>query len=260
VLGAFGGFLAGLLGIGGGMILIPFLMIIMGASGVPAEYLVKIAIATSLTTILFTSASSMRAHHNTGAVRWDVVKVLAPGIVLGSLVGAQLAGWIDNRLLEGVFAAFLGYTGAQMLRKRRPPPSDAPVRTLPGSTGMFAMGGLIGIVSALVGAGGGFLTVPFLTSRQVRIRNAVATSAACGFPIALAGALGYIWAGRNLSLAPGALGYIYLPALVCLAAASMSTAPLGVRVAHRIDTDRLRKIFGLVLFAMAAYMFYKAFA
>lgn len=259
MLGSVGGFLAGLLGIGGGMILIPFLMFILAFNGIPHDYLVKVAIATSLASILFTSASSLRAHNKTGAVRWDVVKVLAPGIVVGSILGAQVAGWISNRVLEATFGIFLSYTATQMLRTQ-PAPVGAPAapRALPGAGGMLAMGGLIGGVSALVGAGGGFLTVPFLTGRQVQIRNAVATSAACGFPIALAGAMGYIWAGRHLSLAPGTLGYIYVPGLLCLAAASMSTAPIGARLAHTMPTGRLRRIFAVVLYAMAGYMLYKA--
>lgn len=257
--GALTGFLAGLMGIGGGMVMVPIISMFLWAQDFPAEHVVRVAIATSLTTILFTSMSSVRAHHRRGAVLWPTVRLLAPGVLVGSLAGAQIAGRIDARLLAGLFALFVGATATQMLLKRHDPhASDEHRRPLPGTGGMFATGTLIGVLSALVGAGGGFLMVPFLSSHGVRMQNAVATSAACGFPIAFAGAVGYVIAGWTAGLPGPMLGYIYLPALVFIAIASVLTAPYGARAAHAMPTATLRKVFALTLYAVAGYMLWKS--
>lgn len=250
LMGVCAGFLAGLLGIGGGMIMVPFMTIILEAKGFPAEYVVKMAVATSLATICFTSLSSVRAHHQHGAVLWPVARRLAPGILLGSLVGAQIAAALPTRILSIVFALFVAFSATQMFLDRKPKPS----RVLPGTAGMFGMGNLIGLLSSLVGAGGAFISVPFMTWCNVRIHQAVATSAALGFPIALAGTLGYIWAGQSMPDMPsGAVGYLYLPGLLVIAAASISTAPLGARTAHRIDIRPLKRAFAVVLYLLAGY-------
>jgi len=256
VLGAFAGFAAGLLGIGGGMLLVPFLTMLLTGQGFPLGQIVKIAIATSLTTILFTSLSSVRAHARRGAVRWDIARTLAPGIVVGSMLGAQVASWLPGAVLAVAFGLFVGAMATQMLVPKRLHAE----RALPGTAGMLGMGGTIGMLSALAGAGGGFITVPFLTRSNVRIHEAVATSAACGFPIALAGTLGYVVAGWNLSLPSGTIGYIYLPALAAIAATSVLTAPLGARAAHAMSVERLRRLFALLLYALAAYMMWKGIA
>ena len=258
LLGTVLGFLAGLLGIGGGMIMVPFMMQILANKGLSSDYLVKVAVATSLTTILFTSLSSVRAHHKAGAVRWDLVMLMAPGIIIGALLGAQFVGVAPARWLEFFFGLFLMFTAMTMLRKKKPLASGVAEKTLPSRNAVFGVGTLIGVVSAMVGAGGGFMTVPFLSNRGVRLQSAVATSAACGVPIAFGGALGYIWAGRNLDLAPGTLGYLYLPGLALISAASVLTAPFGARIAHRTDTAKLKKSFGLMLLALGAYMFWHA--
>lgn len=254
VLGAAVGFVAGLLGIGGGMLMVPFMTMLLTAQGFPADAIIKVAIATSLTTILFTSLSSVRAHHLRGAVLWPVVASLAPGILFGSLIGAQIAAYMPDRLLALLFAVFIGFSAVQMLLNRKPKAT----RQLPGSIGMFGAGSGIGALAALVGAGGGFVSVPFMAWCNVPIRTAVATSAALGFPIALAGSIGYVIAGWNVPLPSWTLGYIYLPALVCIATASVLTAPVGARIAHALPTDKLRRIFALVLFSLAAYMSWKA--
>jgi Predicted permeases len=249
-IGTVTGFLAGLLGIGGGMIMVPFMAMILDAQGFPADYTVKAAVATSLATICFTSLSSVRAHHRRGAVLWPVVRVLAPGILVGSLVGAQVAVAMPGKLLGVLFAAFVAFSATQMLLGRKPTPS----RTLPGALGTFGVGNGIGLLSALVGAGGAFISVPFMTWCNIRIHQAVGTSAALGFPIAAAGTVGYLWAGRGLpQLPPGSLGYLYLPALAVISLASMLLAPLGARTAHRMDIQPLRKLFALVLYGLAAY-------
>jgi uncharacterized membrane protein YfcA len=253
-LGAFTGVAAGLLGIGGGMLLVPFMTMLLERVGFPAGDVVKVAIATSLTTIVFTSASSVRAHHLRGAVRWDVVRALAPGILAGSLVAAQLAGAVPGRVLAAFFGLFIGWSALRMLAAR----ATAADRTLPGAPGMFGTGAAIGALSALLGAGGGFMTVPFLARRGVTMQQAVGTSAACGFPIALAGTLGYVWAGRGVHLPGGTLGYVYLPALACISAASMLTAPWGARIAHALPRRTLQRVFAALLVSLAAYMLWRA--
>lgn len=250
LMGACAGFLAGLLGIGGGMIMVPFMTIILEAKNFPAEYVVKMAVATSLATICFTSLSSVRSHHKHGAVLWPVARVLAPGILVGALIGAQIAAALPTRVLGLVFSLFIAYSATQMILDRKPKPT----RTLPGGWGMFGMGNVIGLLSSVVGAGGAFVSVPFMTWCNVKIHQAVATSSALGFPIALAGTLGYIWAGRGLpDMPPGAFGYLYLPGLLVIATTSILTAPLGARTAHRMDIRPLKRAFGVVLYLLAAY-------
>lgn len=254
-LGVATGFAAGLLGVGGGMLLVPFLTMILTAQGLALDHVVHMAIATSLATILFTSVSSVRAHHARGAVLWSVVKVLAPGILIGSLLGAQIAGLLPTPWLALLFALFVGFSATQMLLDRKPQPH----RELPKAAGMFGTGTVIGTLSALVGAGGGFISVPFMIWCNVRMHNAVATSAALGFPIAAAGTVGYIIAGLKLTgLPPGAVGYIYLPGLFGVVITSVLTAPLGARAAHALPTAGLKRIFALLLYALSAYMLHKA--
>lgn len=251
-LGVCTGLLAGLMGIGGGVMQVPILTMILSKKGVPDAMAVKMAIATSMATIVFTSLSSVRAHHARGAVRWDLLRSLAPGLVGGGLLsGAGLFAVLKGQGLALFFAGFIGLTAVQMLLDRKPEPT----RQMPGLLGQSAVGGLIGLVSGLVGAGGAFLSVPFMTWCNVPIRQAVGTSAALGFPIALANTVGYLVAGRSLPPSlPGAIGYLYLPALAVVAAASMTLAPLGARVAHRTDVARLKRVFSLLLFGLAAYM------
>jgi uncharacterized protein len=250
LLGMATGFLAGLLGIGGGMLMVPFITFILASKGYPADYAVKAAVATSLATICFSSLSSVRAHHRRGAVLWPVVRLLVPGILLGSLAGAQMAVALPGRALSVLFAIFVAFAATQMLLDRKPKAS----RTLPGRWATFAMGSLIGVLSSLVGAGGAFISVPFMTWCNIKIHDAVGTSAALGFPIALAGTLGYIWAGLGVpQMPPGSVGYLYLPGLVVISLASVSTAPWGARTAHRMDVRPLRKVFAILLYALAAY-------
>ncbi len=255
VLGLCTGFLAGLLGIGGGMIMVPFITIILSGRGVAPDLAVKMAIATSMATIIFTSLSSVRAHHKRGAVRWDIVKRLAPGIVLGAaLASLGVFSLLKGASLALVFAGFVGFSATQMLLNKKP----LPHRTLPGTAGQLGAGTVIGFLSGLVGAGGGFVSVPFMTWCNVAIHNAVATSAALGFPIALANGLGYLIAGQGVAgLPPGAIGYVYLPALGVIACASVLMAPLGVKAAHALPVATLKRVFATILYLLAAYMIYK---
>src|SRR3989344_560148 len=219
VLGLATGFLAGLLGIGGGMLLVPFLTYILGAQKVAPDLAVKMAIATSMATIMFTSISSVRAHHQRGAVRWDIVKRLAPGIVLGGFIASLgVFALLKGSFLAIFFALFVSFSATQMFLDKKP----APTRQMPGGAGQVAAGGVIGFLSGLVGAGGGFVSVPFMTWCNVPIHNAVATSASLGFPIALANVVGYVIGGQNVEGLPTAsLGYIWLPALAVIATSSV---------------------------------------
>ena len=255
-LGGAVGFAAGLLGIGGGMLLVPFMTMLFTAKRFPPEQIVHMAIATSLATIMFTSISSVRAHHARRAVLWHVVKLLAPGILIGSWIGPWIGAQMNSTALALAFAVFVAFSGTQMLLDKKPHAS----RDLPKAPGMFAAGGVIGVLAGLVGAGGGFVSVPFMTWCNVRIHNAVATSAALGFPIALAGTLSNIYFGMKLpDMPPGSLGYVYLPALLVISLASVSTAPLGAKTAHSLPVKSLKKVFAVVLYSLASYMLYKAF-
>jgi uncharacterized protein len=257
LLGCVTGFLAGLLGIGGGMMMVPFLTLLLTHKGFPADLVIKMAVATSLATICFTSVASVRAHHQRAAVRWDVVKLLAPGIMLGSLLGAQLAKALPVAALAILFACFVSFSATQMLLNKKPKPS----RQLPKGPGMFGAGSVIGLLSALVGAGGAFISVPFMTWCNLPIRNAVGTSAALGFPIALAGTVGYVIAGWSLQGLPaGTLGFLYLPALLVISLASVTTARWGAAAAHRLDVQHLKRVFATLLFSLSGYMLYKGLA
>jgi uncharacterized membrane protein YfcA len=257
-LGILAGFLAGLLGIGGGMVLVPFLTALLtsDAVGVPADLGVKMAIATSMATIVFTSASSVYAHQKRGALRWDLVKLLAPGIVLGSLIAsAGVFALLKGRWLAAGFGVFVAYSAVRMLASTKGV-ADKP---MPGPAGITVAGGAIGFLSGMVGAGGGFISVPYMARRGVAIHSAVATSAALGFPIALSNVAGYIYSGMGVQNLPEhSIGYVWVPALVVVALCSMATAPLGARAAHALPVDKLKRIFATLLFMLSAYMLYKA--
>ena len=256
-LGTVVGFLAGLLGVGGGMMMVPIMTLLLTQRGVPNGLAVKMAIATSMATILFTSLSSVRAHHRLGAVRWDIARRMAPGIVLGGLAaGAGAFTVLKGQGLALFFAVFIGWAAVKMLRDKKPGPG----RDMPGALGTASVGAGIGFLSGLVGAGGAFLSVPFMTWCNVPPRHAVGTSAALGFPIALASTVGYVVAGWSLpSALPGAFGFLYLPALAIVSVASMTLAPLGARTAQRVNVVVLKRLFAVLLLALAASMLYRAF-
>ena len=255
LLGTGTGFLAGLLGIGGGMLMVPFITIIMSNRGIAPDLAIKMAIATSMATIIFTSISSVRAHHKRGAVRWDIVKRLAPGIVVGSMIGSLgVFALLKGSYLAIFFGLFVSFSATQMFLDKKPKPS----RQMPGATGQFVAGGFIGFLSGLVGAGGGFISVPFMTWCNVAIHSAVATSAALGFPIALANVMGYVISGHGVQgLPPNSFGYIWLPALGVIATCSFFTAPYGAKAAHSLPVGKLKRVFASILYVLAAYMLYK---
>lgn len=251
LLGCFAGFIAGLFGVGGGLTIVPLLFMIFSAQGFPPEHVMHLALGTSMATIVVTSISSMRAHHAHGAVRWEIVRTMAPGLVLGTLSGSLFASIVPTRPLAFVFAAIVYYASIQTILDVKPKPT----RVLPRTAWLFLVGSVIGIVSSLVAAGGGFLSIPYMVWHNVTIHHAVGTSAALGFPIAVAGSVGYIAAGLNATgLPPLSLGYIYLPAFVGVSAMTMLIAPLGAKTAHRLPVKQLKRAFGVFLALLATKM------
>ncbi len=255
-LGAVAGFFAGLLGVGGGAIMVPVLALMFAAQGIPDAHLMHLALGTSMAAIVFTSISSLRAHHAHGAVQWPIVRTIAPGILIGTFLGAQLASLIPTRPLAIFFTVFMSYVAFQMLANIKPKPS----RQLPGTLGMFLVGSGIGAISALVAIGGGSLSVPFMTWCNVKMHHAIGTSAAIGLPIAVAGTLGYLVGGVGATDLPaGSFGYIHLPALAACVAMSILTAPLGAKAAHRLPVPTLKKIFAGVILLLLAKMVHGLF-
>ena len=255
-LGAFIGFFAGLLGIGGGFTMVPILALIFAARGFPAGHVLHLALATGMATILFTSASSVRSHHSRGAVNWRIVRQLTPGIMIGTFAGALVVGYLDVKKLTVLFTVFLYYAATNMLLDRKPKPTSV----LPGPLGMSLAGGIIGALSSFAAIGGAVLSVPFLVKRNVTVHQAIASAAAVGWPLALAGAIGFIISGHGKTGLPEhTLGYIYLPALVFIIVPSMLMAPVGASVAHRTSGSRLRKIFALLLYALGTKMVWSFF-
>ncbi len=253
LLGVFAGFVAGLFGVGGGLTIVPLLFMLFTAQAFPVEHSMHLALGTSMATIVFTSIASMRAHHGHGAVRWDIVKSFAPGLVLGTLSGSFIATWVPTRPLAMIFTVIVYYASLQMMLDFKPKPH----RQLPGTIGMIIAGTLIGVVSSLVAAGGGFLSIPFMVFCNVVIHHAVGTSAALGFPIAVAGTIGYIASGlKTPGLPEFSLGYVYLPAFIGVVAISFLMAPVGARLAHTLPVKQLKRAFGGFLALLATKMLY----
>lgn len=251
LLGAFVGFFAGLLGLGGGLIMVPLLVFLFNAQQFTPHYILHLALGTAMATIIFTSISSLRAHHRHGAVNWRIVRRITPGILAGTLLGTLLAGAVSIKVLAVFFTAFVYYAATQMILGQKPKPT----RRLPGAGGMFLAGGVIGGVSSLVAAGGAVLSIPFMTLCNIKLHEAIGTSSAIGLPIALAGTAGYMATGMAIeSLPPYSLGFVYLPALAGIVIASTLTAPLGAKTAHRLPVQTLRRIFALILYILASKM------
>lgn len=247
-IGAFVGFCAGMLGIGGGAIMVPLIAVLLQAQGIGREHLLHLAVGTSMATILFTSLSSVRAHSRRGSLRLDVVKSMTPGILVGGFIGSAIASRISTSMLATLFAVTVLVAAANMLRD----PKAGSGRALPGRLGLMAVGMGISAVSAFAAVGGAFLTVPFLVWCSVPLLQAIGTAAAVGFPIALAGTVGFVASGWGKTGLPDwSLGYVYLPALGGVVFASMLLAPLGAAAAHRLPTRRLRQVFIVVMFAFA---------
>lgn len=254
LLGAIVGLFSGLFGIGGGALLVPALLFLFETQQFSAAPAMHLALGTSMATILFTSLASMRKHHQHGAVNWRVVRISTPGILLGAVLGALSAAAISPRGLGIFFALFVYFVAVQILLDIRPQAA----RQLPGMAGMTAFGTFTGWVSSLVSIGGGTIVVPFLLWCNVPLRNAIGTSAAIGFPVALGGTLGYIAAGMNITTLPApSWGFVYLPALLWAAIGSVITAPHGAKAAHRMKVEWLRKLFAMLLLTLATNLLVK---
>ena len=253
IAGAFAGILAGLFGIGGGMIIVPALIYIFKAQGVPEAALTHIGIGTSLATIIVTSISSLRAHNSRGAVNWSVWKRMAPGLVIGSLLGAAIASIIHGNSLQAIIGVGAFLVGLKMLFMKNKTLEKNDFSKLPSPAGQTGLGSFIGIVSAIFGIGGGTLTVPILSYCGLKIKNAVGTSAACGLPIASAGAIGFFIFGQFIddnvktALPSGIFGFVHIYAFLCVSLASFFTARIGAKLAHKLPAATLKKAFAVLL-------------
>jgi uncharacterized membrane protein YfcA len=243
LIGIVAGYLAGFLGIGGGFVVVPALTLLFLRDSVTAPWAIHMAVATSLATMLVTSLSSIVAHHRRGAIRWPLVRSLAGGLVAGAIIGAVIAAALQGDALVRVFGAFAILAGLQLILGRRPEGE----KPLPRQPGVSLVGVIIGAVSSLIGIGGGALTGPWQLWHGIRAQNAVATSAACGYPIAVAGTLSFVWLGWQGGLPGQALGYVHLPAFAGIALTSALAAPLGAATVHRLPPLMVRRIFGVFL-------------
>lgn len=251
LLGCFVGFMAGLLGIGGGGIMVPVLTSMFLLQGVPVENVVHLALGTSMASIITTSISSLRAHDVKGAVIWPVVSKMAPGIVVGTFLATLFVSNISSIYLAIFFSMFMAYVAIQMF-SNRVPKAD---RTLSNNTELLIAGSGIGAISAIVSIGGGSLTVPYLIRQNVDIKKAIGTSAAIGLPISIAGTLGYVINGwESYSMGSYTFGYVYFPAVLLISATSFFAAPYGAKLAHKLNISTLKKIFAVLLMILSIKM------
>ena len=243
LLGIAAGVLAGLLGIGGGLVIVPALLFIFSLENFPPGIIPHAAVGTSLATVAFTSMAAAYSHHLKGAVQWRVFSILAPGLIVGAFAGALIAHLMPGRLLKTCFGVFALLVAAQIGFGVEP----LSVRRLPRWPGLLSVGGAVGFISSIVGIGGGTITVPFLKWCNVPIRNAIATSAACGLPIAIGGVVGFVLAGSEFAPLPASTGYVYWPAVLGIAAGSLVAAPVGARLVHRLPTRAVLRLLTFIL-------------
>ncbi len=250
-LGAGVGLLAGLLGIGGGAVMVPAFTSMFIGQGLNADSAMFLALGSSMGAIVPTSIASMRAHNRHGGVLWAVIRPMVPGILAGTFIATFLVPSIGSHYLTIIFTLFIAYVSVQMILDRKP----APGRVLPGTAGLVSAGAAIGGFSALVSIGGGTLTTPFLVWHNISIRQAIGTSAAAGVPISMAGTLGYIINGWDVPVgADYVLGFVYLPAVACVALSSYFFAPLGAKLTHSLPVPTVKKLFALLLILLCAHM------
>ncbi len=250
-IGAAVGFFAGMLGIGGGAIMVPLLVMLFEAQGLPRTHILHLAVGTGMATILFTSVSSVRAHASRGVIRWDIAKNMTPGILAGGLAGSWIAAYIPTLWFAAIFTAVIYVAATNLLLDRKPRATRQP----PGAAGMFITGFLVSALSAFTAIGGAFMTVPFMLWCNVPLLSAIGTAAVIGFPIALAGSAGFVVTGMQASGLPQySFGYVFLPALGGIVVASMLMAPVGAATAHRLPTKWLKRIFAALFYVMATKM------
>ena len=251
--GAFAGTCAGLFGVGGGLIIVPVLMAIFKAYGYPSDVITHLAVGTSLATIVVTSISSMQSHNKRGGVRWDVWRNMSIGLVVGSFVGAYIADLLHGKVLAFLIAGMALFMGLKMLLAKK---SEVIATThLPSAPVQTGVGGFIGAASAIFGIGGGSFTVPFLSRFGLTMQQAVGTSAACGLPIAIAGALGFMFFGKDVQGLPAeAIGFVHITVFLCISVMSYLFAKVGAKLAHQLPANTLKRMFGGLLLIVGAKM------
>lgn len=250
-LGLFVGFMAGLLGIGGGIVMVPALTAIFLAQGAGMEDVVHFALGTSMSAIIVTSFASMRAHNAKEGVVWDIVKAIAPGIILGTFITTFVVAYLKSIHLALFFSLFTAYVSVQMIIDKKPKPTCQ----IAGKKGLFFGGSIIGSISALVSIGGGSLSVPYLVWQNIDLKKAIGTSAAIGLPLSITGTVGYIIAGwDHTSIEQFQLGFVYLPAVLAISVTSYFMAPYGAKCAHILPVSILKKIFALLLMILSMKM------
>ena len=249
--GVFVGFFAGLLGIGGGSVMVPILSLTFASQGFSSDHVIHMALATSMATIIPGGVASAWTHHRHNAVNWQVVKLMLPGILLGTVSGAVIAHFSSTAFLKTFFVGFICFLAVQLLFDLKPKSRHA----LPGTTGLFAFGTAMGVISSFAGIGGAILSISFLTWCNIRMHEAIGTAAAIGVPLAIAGTVGFVVTGLyDHGLPPLGLGYVYLPAFAGIAVTSFLITPLGAKLAHRLPVVVLRRIFVVFLVALAVKM------
>lgn len=258
LIGAIAGFAAGLFGVGGGLIIVPILYVVFTQLQYDPSILMHMAVGTSLATIIVTSVSSVSAHHKKGAVLWSVFRNLAPGLVVGSFLGANIADVLSGQHLQLVIGFFALWVAFNMFKGAKVEVDTN--KNLPSSAKQMVAGGGIGLASAIFGIGGGSLTVPYLNHYGVVMQKAVATSAACGLPIAIAGALGFMWFGHQSNLEmPNTIGYVHIYAFIGISVMSFITAKFGAKVAHLLSPAMLKRCFACLLTTVGSYFIYQGF-
>jgi len=261
IIGALAGFAAGLFGVGGGTIIVPLLFIVFTQIDYNPDNVMHLALGTSLATIIVTSISSLMAHNKKGGVMWPVFKNLTPGLAIGCFLGAGIAGQISGLYLQLIVGVFLLWVAYKMFRGGKKKTNNSAQHTdaaLPSKPKQLAAGAGIGIASAIFGIGGGSLTVPYLTRYGVVMQKAVGTSAACGLPIAIAGALGFMIFGMQANInVPNAIGFVHIYAFSGISIMSFFTAKLGAKVAHILSPALLKKCFAVLLTIVGFYFLYK---
>lgn len=253
LLGTFVGFMAGLLGVGGGGILVPLLASIFIYQGMAVDNVVHLALGTALACMILSSTASIRAHASRGNVVWKVFYGMAPGIMLGAFFTTRIAAYVNSVYIALFFAIFMAFIAAMMFLNWQPKASTTPTRL----RDLFLVGTGIGSISALAAVGGGFLTVTYLSYKNVPMKKAIGTSAAIGFPIAIAGTIGYTLSGWSITLGdPYTFGFIYVPAFLAISITSFIAAPYGARCAHSLPDAHLKKIFAVISLALSIKMLF----
>lgn len=255
-IGALAGFAAGLFGVGGGTIIVPLLFIVFTQMHYNPDVIMHLALGTSLATIIVTSISSLMAHHKNGAVIWSVFKNLAPGMAIGCFLGAGIAGWLSGthlQIIVGIFLIWVAYTMFSGAKK-----VIDPNKVLPSNNQQRFAGAGIGMASAIFGIGGGSITVPYLTRYGMVMQKAVGTSAACGLPIAIAGALGFMIFGMKEHIdIPNTIGFVHIYAFLGISVMSFFTAKLGAQTAHALSPAVLKKCFAVLLLVVGSFFIFK---